>query len=149
MREDYKKSEFDYVFNLFTSFGYFDNHDENLKVLKAVNHNLKDKGTLVLDFLNENLVKKTLPEKKVIDRGGVRFNINKREEKNSVIKNISFVAEEVAYEFEEKVQLIDIDTFSKLLAASNFEVKEIFGDYDLNKFEAESSPRLIFVAQKM
>src|SRR5690606_25453183 len=40
------------IFNLFTSFGYFDSMEENEKVLRAVHSNLKDNGILVIDFLN-------------------------------------------------------------------------------------------------
>src|SRR5690554_6600617 len=36
MREVYKKNTYDIVFNLFTSFGYFDSSEDNLKVLKSV-----------------------------------------------------------------------------------------------------------------
>ena len=69
MRETFIEKEFDYVFNLFTSFGYFETDEENLKVLKAAAANLKSEGIFVLDFLN---VKKVIPnliayEEKTID----------------------------------------------------------------------------------
>ena len=58
MRKTFIEKEFDYVFNLFTSFGYFEADEENLKVLKAAAANLKPEGIFVLDFLN---VKKVIP----------------------------------------------------------------------------------------
>jgi len=54
--------EFDAVFNLFTSFGYFDKEEDNLNTIKAIKANLNESGFGVIDFLNseyiiENLVR--------------------------------------------------------------------------------------------
>ena len=43
MRESYKERYFDYVFNLFTSFGYFESDAENVMVLKAAPREPEDK----------------------------------------------------------------------------------------------------------
>ena len=42
--------QFDAVFNLFTSFGYFESNEENIKMLRSVEKTLKPGGTFVLDF---------------------------------------------------------------------------------------------------
>ena len=76
------------MFNLFTSFGYFEADEENLKVLKAAATNLKSEGIFVLDFLN---VKKVIPnlianEEKTID--GIDFKINRTFNGKQIIKEI-------------------------------------------------------------
>src|SRR5882762_11981979 len=43
---------FDLVVNLFTSFGYFDDDREHLRVLSCVAAAMRRGGTLVIDFLN-------------------------------------------------------------------------------------------------
>ena len=43
---------FDGVVNLFTSFGYFEDDNEHLAVLKEVNRCVRPEGAFVLDFLN-------------------------------------------------------------------------------------------------
>src|SRR5699024_6244014 len=53
--------QFDAVFNLFTSFGYFEKEEDNLKTIQAIKESLKPEGYGVIDFLNskmaiENLV---------------------------------------------------------------------------------------------
>ena len=63
MRKCYKKQEFDVALNLFTSFGYFENNKDDFDAIKAMSDNLKEEGTLIIDFLNskkviDNLVKK-------------------------------------------------------------------------------------------
>src|SRR5690554_3145970 len=44
--------KFDAVFNLFTSFGYFENGQDNLSTLKAIQESLLDDGFAVIDFMN-------------------------------------------------------------------------------------------------
>lgn len=51
MREPFGE-KFDAVFNLFTSFGYFDNKEDNLRTVNAIKENLKPNGFAVIDFMN-------------------------------------------------------------------------------------------------
>ena len=91
MRKVYKENEFDAIFNLFTSFGYFDNDDENALVFEAIKKQLKPNGILVFDYLNaEKIVKNLVPyEEKEID--GILFKITKSiTEKNFIKKEIDF-----------------------------------------------------------
>ena len=53
MRQPFK-TKFDAIFNLFTSFGYFDEEETNIKVLKNLKKGLKENGVLVVDFMNVN-----------------------------------------------------------------------------------------------
>jgi len=53
--KDMRKSfdiKYDAVFNLFTSFGYFENDKDDILVLKNIHEGLYKNGLLVLDFLN-------------------------------------------------------------------------------------------------
>ena len=50
MRSTYKKEEFDFLLNIFTSFGYFDEPSDNLKAIQAMADNIKKGGKVVLDF---------------------------------------------------------------------------------------------------
>ena len=52
MREVYKENHFDIVTNLFTSFGYFENKDDEQKAINAMAENLKTDGVLIIDFMN-------------------------------------------------------------------------------------------------
>ena len=47
---------FDAVFNLFTSFGYFENDDYNLRTIEAIKTELNAYGFGVIDFMNVNYV---------------------------------------------------------------------------------------------
>ena len=148
MRDPYKAEYFDFVLNLFTSFGYFGCHKENLKVLKAAHHNLKSDGVLVLDYLNEKYVRNNLVDSDTINRGEVRFNIHKDIVDGSVVKSINFVANGIQHDFEERVELISIEEFVDLFKGASFEIENVFGDYELNDFDTKNSPRMIFIARK-
>mgnify|MGYP000453829180 CR=1 FL=1 len=43
-------TKYDLILNLFTSFGYFESDEENVKMLNSVEKTLKLNGTFVLDF---------------------------------------------------------------------------------------------------
>ena len=51
MREPWNET-YDAVFNLFTSFGYFDTHEDNIKTLKAIKDSINEYGFGVIDFFN-------------------------------------------------------------------------------------------------
>ena len=52
MRNRIESEPVDAVFNLFTSFGYFETEEEDKSVFRSVSEVLKSKGYFVLDFLN-------------------------------------------------------------------------------------------------
>jgi hypothetical protein len=49
---------------LFTSFGYFENEEDNLTTLIAIKESLSEYGFAVIDFLNVSQELKTLVRKK-------------------------------------------------------------------------------------
>jgi SAM-dependent methyltransferase len=51
MREFARPGAFDLACNLFTSFGYFEREEDNLRVLENVRGSLRDGGTFVLDMV--------------------------------------------------------------------------------------------------
>ena len=63
MRLKYCSACFDYVLNMFTSFGYFETKAENEQVLIAAAEGLKKGGKMLIDFLNPyTVVNKLIPE---------------------------------------------------------------------------------------
>lgn len=68
MRQVDFQDEFDLVMLMFTSFGYFED-SENEQVVKNMAQALKPGGRLVLDTLNRDLVLKDLPPAEVLEKG--------------------------------------------------------------------------------
>ena len=143
------KEKVDAVFNLFTSFGYFESENDDRKVFKSVHHSLKDHGYFVLDFLNEQWVKNKLVPEYVTTKGGIDFHIKKRIENRHVIKDISFKDKGKDYHFFEKVKLHTMEEIENYGAEFGFEKIKIYGDYQLGNFDLENSPRCITVFRKL
>lgn len=148
MREVYSANEFDFVFNLFSSFGYFENSEDDARAIDAMYKNLKPGGTLVLDYLNTEWVVKQIKPRDIIQRDGVQFHIQKKIENGFIKKKIDFLADGVNHSYEEKLKVLNRFKFEEMLKLAGFEIKKVFGDYDLSEFVAASSPRLILIAAK-
>lgn len=148
MRKLFRTNYFDVVFNLFTSFGYFEKREDDLHVFDSVQKSLKSKGLFVFDYLNAECVKNNIVacDSKAID--GITFNISKKIENNTVIKNIDFTDNGHDLHFEERVKLFDKPYFEKLAQESNLDILNTFGNYQLQEFDVNKSPRLILVLQK-
>lgn len=148
MRKPFREASFDYVFNFFTSFGYFKTRAEDLQALRSTCSNLRPGGTFVLDFFNANYVQQRLTgrEKKVVD--GIHFDIHKYTADGRVIKQICFAHQGQTYCFEEQVKLLGKADFELLLTEAGFQLETVFGDYQLAPFHPADSPRLILVATK-
>lgn len=148
MREPIKNEKFCAIFNMFTSFGYFENTKDNLKVLETCGSMLKKGGFLIIDFMNTIKASKNLKKKEVKEIEGIKFNITRDLEKNHFIKTISFGHTGQSYMFTERVQNLQLKDFDKILKSANFTIKSVYGDYNLSDFDAEESNRLIIVAVK-
>lgn len=148
MRKLFRTNYFDAVFNLFTSFGYFDKRQDDLNVFKAVEKGLKLNGVFVFDFLNADCVKANLIADATQTIDGITFHITKRIEGITCIKSIEFNHKGQDFHFEERVKLFDKTYFEDLAKECNLSVLNVFGNYQLDKFDPNASPRLILVLQK-
>ncbi|MFZ9612912.1 MAG: class I SAM-dependent methyltransferase [Crocinitomicaceae bacterium] len=146
MREILQDTYFDVVFNLFTSFGYFDDESENQQVCSSIAHMLKPEGLLVIDFMNATkVISRLVPEEvKTID--GIEFRISRHSDEKHIYKNIEVLDGDINVQYMERVQALKLTDFRSLLA-SKFEILNTFGSYDLTPFEENTSDRLILIAR--
>ncbi len=137
--------KFDAVFNLFTSFGYFEEKEDNLRTIKAIKSELKPNGFGVIDFLNAEYVKRKLvpSETKIVD--GITFNMKRIIENGYIYKHIHFNYNYKEYKFSERVKAITLSDFNTCFKEANVTLYHCFGDYQLNDFDVDSSERLILI----
>ena len=95
MREPFEQ-KFDAIFNLFTSFGYFENHSDNLKTLSAIKNSLTEYGFAVMDFMNVDYVIPNLVENEVKIVDGITFNIKRYYKDNHIFKEIKLDSDNLA-----------------------------------------------------
>ncbi|WP_435522194.1 hypothetical protein [Chryseobacterium indoltheticum] len=101
-----------------------------------------------MDYLNEEFVRNTLVPETVICREGIDFKISKKIEDRHIIKNIRFEADGKSHHFFEKVKLHTLEAIKKYAEESGFERVKIWGDYQLNDFDKDNSPRCINLFKK-
>jgi len=139
---------FDAVFNLFTSFGYFEKDESNIQAIKAMNANMKPDAYGVIDFLNIDYTLNHLRthEVKVVD--GIEFEIEKWVEDEHLFKRISFEVEYEKHSYTERLKCINLDLFKSYFNKAGLMLEATYGDYNLNPFDVEKSQRLILVFRK-
>ena len=138
-------SRYDAVFNLFTSFGYFEDESDNLKTIKAIQANLKPYGFGVIDFMNsEYIIDNLVPENtKTVD--GIDFHLKRSYQDGYIIKDISFHHDDETYNFQERVRAFTLKDFENLFEKADVFLLDVFGDYNLRKFDKKSAERLIMI----
>lgn len=140
--------KYDAVFNLFTSFGYFDVLSDNARVLDSVFQALENGGTLVIDFMNAEKVIRELKLRQEIQRGELLFHIKREVTNARIVKTIAFEAEGKSFFYQEKVQALVLADFQQLLAHAGFEILQTLGSYNLEPFDVQQSDRLILICRK-
>ncbi|MGB0167402.1 MAG: class I SAM-dependent methyltransferase [Luteibaculum sp.] len=148
MRAAFPDIQANLITNLFTSFGYFSNTAHNLKTLNAMRKMLVYKGVIVIDFLNATKVIENLVEEEIKEEDGITFHINRYVERGNIVKEIRFEHMGKPYHFKECVQALELSDFKFLLGNAGFEIRNLFGDYQLKPFRQQQSDRLIIIAQK-
>ncbi len=148
MRQVYKPEVFDFILNLFTSFGYFENETENVVALCATTKSLKYGGKLVIDFMNTDKVIANLVTDEVKEIQGITFKIHRSLEHDFIVKTISFTDNGQAYQFQERVRALREDDFMEFFKMAQLRLVDVFGDYQLNAYDRERSDRMIFVLKK-
>jgi len=145
MTEDYGQ-EFDFIFNLFTSFGYI-NEKHNLNTFKSINNSLINHGILVIDYLNVFKLKEELVEKETKKIGNIIFNIKRSFKDNFIVKKIKIKDYNKIFYFEERVMELTKNDFKDYLKKFNFEILDVYGNYNLEKYH-KNSERLIMIIKK-
>ena len=144
MREPFEE-KFDAVFNLFTSFGYFESDDDNLTTLKAIRDSLTEYGFAVIDFMNVNYVINNLVPEEVKTVEGIDFHIKRYVKDNHIFKEIDFEDKGQKFHFTEKVKALTLDDFEQMMEEAGIFLLDVFGDYKLRKFFKNESERLIMI----
>ncbi len=148
MRQLYWAEHFDAVLNLFTSFGYFHNKEDDQRTINAVRDALKPNGLFVLDFLNVTKVLELMvsAEEKVID--GVRFVITRELHSNTIQKNIRVHDGDTELLFTEEVDALVLADFEAYFEQAGMQLEATYGNYALDAFDQATSDRLIMVTRK-
>ncbi len=148
MREfPFADESFDLVVNLFTSFGYFEDDGEHVRVLACVCAAMRQGGTLVIDFLNADQVRRDLVpyDERVVN--GITI-----EQSRTISPDDRFVEKKIRLrergkEYIERVRLLSPHDLEWMLETTGFNVVKLFGDYGGSAW-SDDSPRTILFASR-
>lgn len=151
MRLPFWINYFDYVFNFFTSFGYFRTMREHNDAIRTIAQSIKLNGTVMIDYLNVHYAENNLVSNEEKKAGNVHFKINRWFDEERFYKKIEINDEEknVHESFTEQVKKFMLDDFTDILSYAGLTIENVFGNYSLDAYHAQKSPRMIMLARKI
>ncbi|WP_340011165.1 class I SAM-dependent methyltransferase [Paenibacillus sp. FSL H7-0690] len=137
---------FDAVVNLFTSFGYFEEDEEQVKVLREIYRMLKPGGKFVIDYLNPAYVIRHLVPHSTREDGKNLIDESRRIEDGYVKKDIILTSknDSTPRQYHERVKLYSLEKFSGMIEEAGLQLEAVHGSYEDEVYNAESSTRMIF-----
>ncbi|MBS1519152.1 MAG: class I SAM-dependent methyltransferase [Bacteroidetes bacterium] len=149
MRKFNFRNSFDLAVNIFTSFGYFNNDEENFRVIENVSNSLKKGGYFVFDFINSGYIIQNIVPRSRNKIGNATVVQKRRIKEGYIIKDIEIHKGKKITRFNEILRLYSKQELIKCFKSHNFKIKSLFGDYYGNEFSEKKSKRLIIFAQKI
>ncbi|GAA4391108.1 class I SAM-dependent methyltransferase [Hymenobacter koreensis] len=149
MRAPLTYGSFDFILNLFTSFGYFQEEAENVVALRNAADALQHGGKLVIDFMNtERTIRKLVAhEEKTVE--GITFLLTRHLDRDFVVKDIRFTDKEgQPRHYQERVRALSLERFREYFYLAGLRLAEVLGDYELRPYVEQDSPRMIFILKK-
>lgn len=134
---------FDAILCLFTSFGYFEEDEENRRILQNAYDSLVSGGVFVLDYLHPDEVRRTITPKSTQRLDGQDVLIEKEIIGNVVVKTIHFPSKT----YQERVTLYSRHQVEQLLTQCGFEVLDVWNDFQGHAWREEGD-RQIFLLVK-
>ncbi|OPA80287.1 SAM-dependent methyltransferase [Paenibacillus selenitireducens] len=148
MRELPLQGGYDAVVNLFTSFGYFESDEENMKVLYEIKRMLKPGAPFIIDYLNPIVVENSLVPFSEKEEEGVKI-VQYRKIENGYVKKEIVIQDAGRDErrYLERVKLYRLDQFEEMLDKVGLQLEQVHGTYDESTYDEVNSPRMIFVGR--
>jgi SAM-dependent methyltransferase len=150
MRLPFGVRAYDYVFSFFTSLGYFDDPAEQEAVIGNMARSLTPGGHLVIDYLNPRYAEEHMNPVEDVEIDGARYHIRRWTDGRCIFKRIAIDEGrgEEPLVYREQVARFSLGDFERLLAPHRLEIVELFGDYQLARYDGRTSPRLVLIARQ-
>ncbi len=152
MRLPFWINYFEIAFNFFTSFGYFKTQREHNNTIRTIAQSLKKDGLFVIDYLNVHLAAKQPKETITVVKGDTTFFVTKWHDETHFFKQIQITDVQNTtpkHLYTERVAKFTLGDFTEMFAYQHLQIQEVFGNYNLDAYDMQSSPRLIIIAKKV
>jgi len=145
----YPSKSYALIANLFTSFGYFDEHEQHVAALAAVEHHLAADGRFVMDFFNADVLRRTLVPESMTMIGQTTVIQERWIEEPYVRKRITINDPcSAEHTFEERVWLYTPEDLRQMMQVVGLRPTRAFGSYHGEVFQPDVSDRIILIAEK-
>ncbi|MFH1007883.1 MAG: class I SAM-dependent methyltransferase [Candidatus Latescibacterota bacterium] len=140
---------FDGIISMFTSFGYFEDEDENFRVLGAVGRALKPGGRFLIETVNRDFIVRHFVPRVWFREGEMTVLEERAFDPISSRSRVDVTVIEAGKEkrLEHSVRVYSYTEMEMLLAASGLRTLEVFGDFDGSAYTWDE-PRMIVLAEK-
>ena len=145
----FRDGVFDAVFSFFSSFGYFTDDRENARVIAEAARLLRPGGTLTMDFLNADLLRRTLVphDERQLDE----LNLTQRRWIDTITNSVEkeLIVRDASGErhYRESVKLYGLPDFQRFFAAAGLTLTATLGT-PTGEPHRPDSPRLVMIARK-
>lgn len=132
----------------FTPFGYFSD-EENRALMLRMGALLEANGVLVMDYLNADLVARTLIAEDTVEQGGIRAHNRRSLENHRLMKRMTLTALDTGEirEVMESVRLYQPTELQEMAVRAGLRLRRVLGTYAGEAF-TEDSPRWIGIFEK-
>lgn len=150
MRLPFWINYFDFAFNFFTSFGYFKTQRENDNAIRTIAQSINRHGRFVMDYLNTHCAEANAMHNMEKDINGVHYAITKWTDEKHFYKKIiiTHTALKEPLEYIEQVEKFTLADFTRMFEKQGLQIQEVYGDYNFEPYNVDSSQRLIMIAKK-
>lgn len=149
MRDFRREENFHMVLSLSTSFGFFEDEEENIDVLKNVYESLKPKGKFILDLMGKEIIARIFKERDWHE-ADERFVLEER----TVDRDWSWmeirrilIADGEQKEYNISHWIYSAKELKDMLNQVGFSSIEVYGNYDGEAYDEEAD-RLVILAEK-
>jgi len=150
MRRFVRDNSFSLILNMFTSFGYFDDQEDDLKVLENAYRSLKHEGAMIIDLLGKEPLARRyqatgsterIDGSLLIERHEIREDWTRCRNEWILVKNGT------AKTFNFQTRLYSGQEMKDIMRRAGFVEVKVFGDLDGNEYGVNAD-RLIAVGRK-
>jgi ubiquinone/menaquinone biosynthesis C-methylase UbiE len=142
----FEEDHFSVVLNLFTSFGYFLEDEENMRVLEEIKRVLHLGGRFLLDYINIEKVKATLVPFSEREQEGSHILEQRYIDGRFLCKDILINDDREERSYKERVKIYTEKEMREMFQQVGLTIQNIYGDFNADVYHA-GSDRMIFVGE--
>lgn len=140
--------QYHFAYSLNDHFGRLENEEAQITYLKNITASLRHDGFLLIDFFNIQTLIPTLPLQRFQRVQDVLFQVRGRQEKQYICHEVKVQDGHYKGAYQSKTHVHFRESFEYLFLRAGLQIMRTYGDYELQPFCPETSPRLILVVEK-